>query len=65
MKKIDNQISVVPTQIKNLNLVRAKRRQIVDATVSLFVKHGYHKTTTRMIAKAANFSIGSLYEYVG
>ncbi|OQY00492.1 MAG: TetR family transcriptional regulator [Desulfobacteraceae bacterium 4572_130] len=65
MKKIDNQISVVPTQIKNPNLVRTKRRQIVDATVSLFVKHGYHKTTTRMIAKAANFSIGSLYEYVG
>ncbi len=55
----------VPTQIKNPDLVRERRRQIVDSTVHLFVEHGYHKTTTRMIAKAAGFSIGSLYEYVG
>lgn len=41
-----------------------RRRQIIDSTVKLFIEHGYHKTTTRMIAKAANFSIGSLYEYV-
>lgn len=54
----------VPTQIKNPDLVREKRRHIIDSTVKLFIKHGYHKTTTRMIAKAANFSIGSLYEYV-
>lgn len=55
----------VPTQIKNPELVRERRRQIVDATVHLFVEHGYHKTTTRMIARASGFSIGSLYEYVG
>jgi len=55
----------VPTQIKNPELVLERRRQIVDSTVHLFVEHGYHKTTTRMIAKAAGFSIGSLYEYVG
>lgn len=54
----------VPTQIKNPQLVRERRRQIIDSTVNLFIEHGYHKTTTRMIAKAANFSIGSLYEYV-
>ena len=54
----------VPTQIKNPELVLERRRQIIDSTVKLFIKHGYHKTTTRMIAKAANFSIGSLYEYV-
>lgn len=54
----------VPTQIKNLDLVRERRRHIIDSTVKLFIEHGYHKTTTRMIAKAADFSIGSLYEYV-
>ncbi|MCF6249211.1 MAG: TetR/AcrR family transcriptional regulator [Desulfobacula sp.] len=54
----------VPTQIKNPQLVRERRRQIIDSTVKLFIEHGYHKTTTRMIAKASNFSIGSLYEYV-
>jgi AcrR family transcriptional regulator len=54
----------VPTQIKNPELVRERRRHIIDATVTLFISHGYHKTTTRMIARAAGFSIGSLYEYV-
>ncbi|MFH1153267.1 MAG: TetR/AcrR family transcriptional regulator [Pseudomonadota bacterium] len=65
MKKREDRHSSVPTQIKNPDLVRERRRQIVDSTVHLFVEHGYHKTTTRMIAKAAGFSIGSLYEYVG
>ncbi|MEA1967370.1 MAG: TetR/AcrR family transcriptional regulator [Thermodesulfobacteriota bacterium] len=66
-KKIEKNCSHadVPTQIKNPDLVRERRKQIVDSTVHLFVEHGYHKTTTRMIAKAAGFSIGSLYEYVG
>jgi AcrR family transcriptional regulator len=54
----------VPTQIKNPELVRERRRQIIDSTVKLFIEHGYHKTTTRMIARASHFSIGSLYEYV-
>lgn len=55
----------VPTQIKNPDLVKKRRRQIVDAAVELFVEKGFHKTTTRQIAAAAGFSIGSLYEYVG
>ncbi len=54
----------IPTQIKNADLVRRRRRQIVDAAVHLFIEHGFHKTTTRQIAKAVGFSIGSLYEYV-
>ena len=54
----------VPTQIKNPDLVERRRRQIVDASVQLFIENGFHKTTTRQIAKAAGLSIGSLYEYV-
>ena len=54
----------VATQIKNRELVRQRRRQIVDAAVQLFVKHGYHKTTTRALARETGLSIGSLYEYV-
>jgi AcrR family transcriptional regulator len=54
----------VPTQIKNRNLVEKRRRQIVDAAAKLFIAKGFHKTTTRQIAQAAGFSIGSLYEYV-
>ena len=54
----------VSTQIKNPTLVEERRRQIVDASVPLFIKQGFHKTTTRQIARASGFSIGSLYEYV-
>ena len=54
----------VPTQIKNPDLVEKRRRQIVDAAVQLFIANGFHKTTTRQIARAVGFSIGSLYEYV-
>jgi TetR/AcrR family transcriptional regulator, cholesterol catabolism regulator len=54
----------IPTQIKNPELVKRRHRQIVDAAVQLFIEHGFHKTTTRQIAAAAGFSIGSLYEYI-
>jgi len=54
----------VITHIKNQDLVKERRRQIVDAAVKLFIKHGYHKTTTRALARETGLSIGSLYEYV-
>ena len=54
----------VPTQVKNQALVEQRRRQIVDAAVTLFIANGFHKTTTRQIAQAAGISIGSLYEYI-
>jgi TetR/AcrR family transcriptional regulator, cholesterol catabolism regulator len=55
--------SDIPTQIKNPDLVERRRKQIADAAVRLFVINGFEKTTTRQIAKAAQLSIGSLYEY--
>ncbi len=54
----------VPTQVKDQGLVERRRVQIVDAAVRLFIDKGFHKTTTRQIARAAGFSIGTLYEYV-
>ena len=38
--------------------------QIVRAAVDLFVEKGFHKTTTREIAKASGLGIGTLYEYI-
>ena len=58
-----NSTKDIPTQVKDPDLVARKRRQIADAAVQLFIKHGFHKTTTRQIARAAGASIGSLYEY--
>lgn len=57
-------IKEIPTQIKDKKLVTRRRRQIVDASVELFMEKGFHKTTTRQIAKAAGISIGLLYEYI-
>jgi TetR/AcrR family transcriptional regulator, cholesterol catabolism regulator len=54
----------IPTEVKDNDLVLRRRRQIVDAAVQLFINKGFHKTTTREMAKAAGFSIGTLYEYV-
>ncbi|SDO65477.1 TetR/AcrR family transcriptional regulator [Desulforhopalus singaporensis] len=54
----------IATQIKDKKLVEERRSQIVDCAVKLFIKHGYHKTTTRMLARETGLSIGSLYEYI-
>lgn len=59
-----NTVVNIPTQIKNQDLVDLRRRQIIDAAVQLFIEKGFHKTTTRQIARAAGLSIGSLYEYI-
>jgi AcrR family transcriptional regulator len=63
-KASDGRTKDVLTQIKDPDLVKQRRRQIVDASVQLFISNGFHKTTTRQIARASGFSIGSLYEYV-
>jgi len=57
----DHEIS---TQIKDQELVKQRRRQIVDSAVKLFIKHGYHKTSTRQLTKEIGISTGTLYEYI-
>ena len=54
----------IPTLVKDPELVEKRRRQIIDAAVGLFINKGFHLTTTREIAQAAGFSIGTLYEYI-
>ena len=64
MDPLTRRTSDVHTLVKDPGLVERRRREIVDAAVRLFVENGFHKTTTRQIARAAGFSIGTLYEYV-
>lgn len=54
----------IPSQVKDLDLLRTRRAQIVSAAVTLFSEKGFHKTTTRELARASGLSIGALYEYV-
>ena len=54
----------IPTLVKDSSLVEERRRRLVEAAVGLFVRKGYHATTTREIAREAGFSVGLVYEYV-
>ncbi len=54
----------IPTLVKDGALVAQRRRELVDAAVGLFIRQGFHKTTTREIAAAAGWSVGALYEYI-
>lgn len=54
----------VSSSVKDVSLVEVRRQQIVAAAVHLFKEKGFHRTTTREIATAAGFSIGTLYEYI-
>lgn len=54
----------VESSIKDENKIIERRQQIVDAGVKLFKEKGFHRATTRELAKAAGFSIGTLYEYI-
>ncbi|QGM31347.1 TetR family transcriptional regulator [Bacillus sp. N3536] len=54
----------VLTSVKDGNLIEKRRQQMIRAAVTLFKQKGFHRTTTREIAKEAGFSIGTLYEYI-
>lgn len=54
----------VPSTVKDERLIAKRRDQMVKAAVKLFSEKGFHRTTTREIAKESGFSIGTLYEYI-
>lgn len=54
----------VGTSVKDEQLIALRRKQIIEAGIVLFKEKGFHRATTREIAQAAGFSIGTLYEYV-
>lgn len=54
----------VKSSVKDEELIRKRRSQISSGAVKLFIEKGFHRTTTREIAKEAGFSIGTLYEYI-
>ncbi|ARF17955.1 TetR/AcrR family transcriptional regulator [Sporosarcina ureae] len=54
----------VKSTVKDEELIQKRREQISRGAVKLFIDKGFHRTTTREIAKEAGFSIGTLYEYI-
>ena len=55
----------IPTTVKNKELVKKRRQQIILAAIKLFSKNGYHKTTLKELAEEAGLSHGNVYDYVG
>jgi AcrR family transcriptional regulator len=54
----------VLASVKDEKLIEKRRDQMIKGAVTLFKEKGFHRTTTREIARAAGFSIGTLYEYI-
>jgi len=54
----------VQSSVKDESLISKRRKQMIRGAVALFKQKGFHRTTTREIAKEAGFSIGTLYEYI-
>lgn len=54
----------VHASVKDERLIKMRRNQMIKGAIALFKQKGFHRTTTREIAKAAGFSIGTLYEYI-
>ena len=54
----------IQSNVKDSDLIERRREQILNASIQLFRAKGFHRATTREIASAAGFSIGTLYEYV-
>jgi AcrR family transcriptional regulator len=52
-----------PAHSRRERRVAARRVQIVDAAARLFAEKGFHRTTTKDIAEAADVSEGTLYNY--
>ncbi|QUW21143.1 TetR/AcrR family transcriptional regulator [Sporosarcina sp. Marseille-Q4063] len=54
----------IKSSVKDESLIEMRREQMIQGAVKLFKEKGFHRTTTREIAKEAGFSIGTLYEYI-
>ncbi len=54
----------VLSSVKNKQLIEKRRKQMIQGAITLFKEKGFHRTTTREIAKQSGFSIGTLYEYI-
>jgi len=54
----------IVSSVKDARLVQKRRQQMIKAAIQLFKEKGFHRTTTREIARESGFSIGTLYEYI-
>lgn len=56
--------TAVVAKVKDEALVKARRRQIVDAAVEVFLEKSYHVATVGDVAQRVGISQGAMYTYV-
>lgn len=56
--------SRIVSSVKDEDLIKKRRNQMIQGAMRLFKEKGFHRTTTREIAQESGFSIGTLYEYI-
>jgi AcrR family transcriptional regulator len=54
----------IDSKVANEERVRERHNQIVNASIELFSKKGYHKTTMRDISNASRINLSYLYQYI-
>src|SRR3990172_7610582 len=52
-----------PSSLRRERRIASRRTLILEAAARLFAEKGFHRTTTRDIAEAADVSEGTLYNY--
>ena len=55
---------VIPSNIRDEELLFDRREQIVTAAISVFLEKGYHVATTRDVATQAGITQSNLYNYI-
>jgi AcrR family transcriptional regulator len=56
--------AAVVAKVKDEELVKVRRRQIVDAAVAVFLEKSYHNATVGDVAQRVGLSQGAMYTYV-
>jgi AcrR family transcriptional regulator len=55
---------IIKSKVEVPELIELRRGQIIAAAIELFGERGYHHTAIREVAKHADISIGTIYQYV-
>lgn len=55
----------IKTTVEDPALLAKRRKQITNASIAVFRRLGFHTATIRDVAREANVSVGTIYQYIG
>jgi AcrR family transcriptional regulator len=54
----------IPSTVRDPEILAQRRAELVEVATSLFLEHGFHRTSIRDIARACPFNLAAVYTYV-